>query len=101
MGVIAINKDNFNEEVLNASQTVLVDFYAVWCGPCQMMHPVMENIASQRTDVKVCKVDVDQNMELARKYQVVSIPTFLVFKNGEVVNRTLGAHSQGEIEALL
>ena len=101
MAVIAVNKDNFQKEVLEAQETVLVDFFATWCGPCQTMHPVMEKIAEERTDIKICKIDVDQEMELAMQYKVVSIPTFLVFKNGKVVNRTMGAKPQSEIEELL
>lgn len=101
MAVIAVNKDNFQKEVLEAQGIVLVDFFATWCGPCQMMHPVMEKLAEERTDIKICKIDVDQEMELAMQYKVVSIPTFLVFKNGEVVNRTMGAKPQSAIEELL
>lgn len=82
---------NFKEEVLEAKGTVLVDFWATWCGPCQMMGPVMEEIAAEREDIKVCKVNVDEEMTLARQYQVLSIPTFLAFENGVVKARTMGA----------
>ena len=101
MGIVIVNKDNFKEEVLDATTTVLVDFYATWCGPCQMMHPVMDKLAAERDDVKICKIDVDQERDLAMQYKVMSIPTFLVFKNGEVVNRAMGAQPQEAIEELL
>lgn len=101
MSVVMVNKNNFKEEVLEAETTVLVDFYAVWCGPCQRMTPIVEELAQERADIKVCKIDVDQDKELAMQYQVASIPTFLVFKNGELVNRTMGARSKTELESLL
>lgn len=101
MDIVIVNKDNFKEEVLDAATTVLVDFHAAWCGPCQMMHPVMDALAAKRDDVKICKIDVDQERDLAMKYKVMSIPTFLVFKNGEVVNRAMGAQPQESIEELL
>ena len=92
--------ENFSD-IIKSDKLTLVDFFATWCGPCQTMHPVMEKIAEERTDIKICKIDVDQEMELAMQYKVVSIPTFLVFKNGKVVNRTMGAKPQSEIEELL
>lgn len=101
MGAIVLNKENFKQEVLEAQVPVLVDFWATWCGPCQMMGPVVEELAQENPDVKVCKVNVDEEMELAREYRVMSIPTFLVFKNGEVTGRTLGVQQKEELLELL
>lgn len=96
-----VTKNNFKEEVLDAKETVLVDFWATWCGPCQMMGPVMEEISAEREDIKVCKVNVDEEMELARQYKVLSIPTFLIFENGEVKGRTMGAQSKEQLYELM
>lgn len=100
MAVMNLTKENFKQEVLEAQETVLVDFWATWCGPCQMMSPVVEEIAQERTDVKVCKVNVDDQMELARQYRVLSIPTFLVFKNGEVAGSMMGAQPKEKLTQL-
>lgn len=101
MAVIHLTKDNFKEEVLEAKVPVLVDFWAAWCGPCQMVGPIIEEIGNEVTDQKICKVDVDENSELAREYRVMSIPTLAVFKNGEMVKREVGAKSKGEILEML
>lgn len=101
MGVIHLTKDNFNEEVLDSKVPVLVDFWAAWCGPCQMIGPVIEEIAGEVTDTKICKVDVDAEPELARKYKVLSIPTLMVFKDGELIRRESGARSKEEILGML
>ena len=101
MEVTKITNDNFEEEVLNAKEPVLVDFWATWCGPCQTMGPLVEEIAEERADIKVCKLDVDQEPDLARQYRVMSIPTFLVFKEGEVVKRDMGVMSKEEVEGLI
>ena len=92
---------NFDEEVLNSGKTCLVDFYAVWCGPCKMMAPVVEDIAAAHPDVVVGKIDVDENEELAMKYGVMSIPTILVIKNGEVTETFIGVTPKENIEAAL
>lgn len=101
MAVIELTKENFEQEVLEAQETVLVDFWATWCGPCQMMAPVVEEIGQERNDVKVCKVNVDEQMELARRYRVMSIPTFLVFKGGEQIEREMGAVSKEDLIKML
>ena len=80
MGALHLTKENFKKEVLEAKEPVLVDFWATWCGPCQMVGPVIEEIAGEVTDAKICKVDVDENPELAKEYRVMSIPTLMVFK---------------------
>lgn len=92
---------NFETEVLKSEKPILIDFWATWCGPCKTMAPIVEKIAEERTDIKVCKIDVDQEPELARQYRVMSIPTFLVFKDGEVVKRDMGVMSKDELEGLI
>ena len=101
MSAININKDNFQEEVLNSDQPVLLDFWAPWCGPCRMVAPIVEEIAEERPDIKVGKVNVDEEQELAMKFGVISIPTLVVVKNGEVVNQSVGARPKNQILALL
>ena len=101
MAAIHLTKENFEEEVLNSSIPVLVDFWATWCGPCQMVGPVIEEIAGEVTDAKVGKVDVDSEPELARKYKVMSIPTLMVFKDGQAVKREVGAKPNVEVNEML
>ena len=98
---VVLTKENFEQEVLKADKPVLVDFWAEWCGPCQMMLPVIEELAKEQTEIKVCKVNVDEQMALAREYKVMSIPTFLVFKDGKVAERTLGVQEKSELEQLI
>ena len=98
MSVLTITDNNFEEEVLNSDKTVLIDFYADWCGPCKMQSPVVDQIAEERPDIKVGKVNVDDNPELAEKYEIMSIPTLLVINNGEVAKQFVGLTSKSEIE---
>ena len=99
---IVLNNDNFNKEVLESDELVLVDFWATWCGPCQMIAPVVEQIAKEYSDkLKVGKVNVDDNQELAIKYGVMSIPTLMFFKAGNLVNTVVGFHSKSELEEII
>lgn len=101
MAALKITKENFQTEVLEAKETVLVDFWASWCGPCKMIGPIIDQIADERTDIKVGKVNVDEEQELAVQFKVMSIPTLLVFKDGKVVNQSLGAKPKAAILSLL
>ena len=101
MAAIVLTIDNFEEEVLESEVPVLVDFWATWCGPCQALSPLVEQVAEEETGIKVGKVDVDDQDKLARKYKIFSIPTLLVFKNGEVVQRSVGAIPKEKILELL
>ncbi|MBE5785844.1 MAG: thioredoxin [Clostridiales bacterium] len=101
MAALNINKNNFNEEVLNSEKPVLLDFWAPWCGPCRMVVPIVEEIAEERQDVKVGKVNVDEEPELARQFRVMSIPTLAVIKEGKVVKRAVGAKPKEDILAML
>ena len=94
MGVLKITSENFKSEVLESSQKVLIDFYADWCGPCKMMGPVVEEIAEEHSDVKVVKINVDNAEDIAIKYQIMSIPTLIVVKGGQEVNRSIGLISK-------
>ena len=101
MSVLTITDNNFEDEVLNSDKTVLIDFYADWCGPCKMQSPIVDQIAEERADIKVGKVNVDDNPELAEKYEIMSIPTLLVIKNGAVAKQFVGLTSKSEIEEVL
>ena len=101
MASLQLTTENFRKEVMEYEGTALVDFWAPWCGPCRMVGPIIEEIADERTDVKVCKVNVDEQPDIAGKYDVMSIPTLIVFKNGEPATVSVGAKPKEEILALL
>ena len=101
MPVIKINKENFASEVLYSNKPVLLDFYADWCGPCRMVGPIVSEIANERSDVKVGKINVDEQPELAAQFQVMSIPMLAVIKNGKLENQVVGYRSKEQIEAML
>lgn len=101
MSAVNINKNNFHKEVMDSDKSVLLDFWASWCGPCRMVAPVVEEIACERPDIKVGKVNVDEQPELASRFGVMSIPTLVVMKNGKVVNQATGARPKREILGML
>ncbi len=101
MSVIKISKDNFNSEVLSSDRPVLLDFYADWCGPCRMVGPIIAEIAGERDDIKVVKINVDEERELAEQFKISSIPSLLVIKDGKVVNQSVGAKPKADILAML
>lgn len=101
MSVITITSENFKQEVLESKVPVLIDFWAAWCGPCRMLSPVVDEIAEETQEFKVGKVNTDEQMALAEKFNIMSIPTLLVFKDGVEVNRSLGVISKAEIYQLI
>ena len=101
MSAINISKENFQREVIHSDKPVLLDFWAPWCGPCRMVVPIVEEISQERTDIKVGKVNVDEQPELARQFGVMSIPTLVVMKGGEIAGRTMGARPKSQILAML
>jgi len=101
MSVLHINKDNFHQEVLSSEKPVLLDFWAPWCSPCRMLGPILDEVARLRPDVKVCKVNVDEEHELAAQYKVFSIPTMLVMQGGSVEDKMVGARPKKQILAML
>lgn len=101
MSVIHVTKETFQKEVLQSDKPVLVDFWATWCGPCRMVGPILDEIAEEREDIKVCKIDVDAQPELATEYGIMSIPTLMVFENGQKINQGMGAMPKNQILELL
>ena len=97
MAVVNVTLENFEAEVIKSDLPVLVDFWASWCGPCRMLSPIVDQIADERTDIKVCKVNVDEQEELAMRFGIMSIPTLIVFKNGEVTKKTMGVQPKAAI----
>ena len=101
MAIVNLTVENFEEEVIKETKPVLVDFWASWCGPCKMLSPIVDELAEELTQVKVCKVNVDEQEELAQKYRVMSIPTLLVIQDGNVVQTSVGMKSKSDILAML
>lgn len=101
MSIINITKENFEQEVIKSDKPVLLDFWASWCGPCQMVGPILEEIAAERPDIKVGKVNVDNEMELAGRFRVISIPMLVVMKDGEIADQKVGAWPKEEILKML
>lgn len=101
MAIIDLTKENFQTEITKSDKPVLVDFWAVWCGPCQMMAPILHELEAEMPDVQIGKVNVDEQMDLARQFRVVSIPTLIIFKNGQEVRRMVGVTSKEELKDAL
>lgn len=101
MSVIHITNHNFQEEVLQSDRPVLLDFWASWCGPCQMVSPIIDEIANERSDIKVGKINVDEQPELAAQFRIMSIPTLVAIKDGKVVHQVVGVRSKSQILAML
>lgn len=101
MAVVVLNEKNFEEEVLKSDIPVLVDFWATWCGPCKMQAPIIDELAEEITTVKFAKLDVDENIQLAQKYRVMSIPTLLLFKGGELEGSAIGLQSKDRIKDMI
>lgn len=100
MSVLVLNKENFADEVMNSDKPVLVDFWASWCGPCKMLSPIVDEVANETTKVKVGKVNVDEEPELARQFRVMSIPTLVLIKDGKVVKSSVGVKPKNDILAM-
>lgn len=101
MSAISIKQHNFHNEVLHSSKKVLLDFFAPWCGPCQMVLPLVDQIAQERSDIKVCKINVDEEPELASRFRIMSIPTLVVMEDGKILDQVTGARPKSAILAML
>ena len=101
MKVLHINKDNFHKEVLHSEKPVLLDFFASWCGPCRMVGPILDEIAEEREDIKVCKVNIDEQPELASRFRIMSVPTLMVLKDGQIMDQSIGAKPKHQILAMV
>lgn len=101
MSIINLTKDSYHNEVMETEKVVVIDFWATWCGPCKMMVPVVEEVAKDYPDVKVCKVNVDEEPELSNAFKIVSIPTIVVIKNGEIIDSVVGYRPKEDIEKII
>lgn len=101
MSVIHVNKENFEQEVLHSDKKVLLDFWATWCGPCRMIGPILDEISEERSDIKVCKVNIDEQPDLANQYRIMTIPTLMVIENGQILTQSSGARPKNQILAML
>lgn len=101
MAALHLTKENFEKEVMQETKPVLIDFWAAWCGPCQMLLPTIEELSDELSDVKICKVNVDEEPELAERYQIMTIPTLQLMKNGQVLIKEIGVKSKEEIKEML
>lgn len=101
MSIINLTKDSYHNEVMVTEKVVVIDFWATWCGPCKMMAPVVEEVAKDYPDVKVCKVNVDEEPELSNAFKIVSIPTIVVIKNGEIIDSVVGYRPKEDIEKII
>lgn len=97
MAIMKITKENFESEVLKSDKPVMVDFFATWCGPCKMLHPVVEQLSDEVTDVKVCEIDIDADVELAEKYRIMTVPSLVLFKDGAVAGISVGVKSKADV----
>lgn len=100
MAIVHVTKENFEKEVLQANQAVVVDFYATWCGPCKSLGPILEDVVAEDSFKKIVKVDIDAEPDLAVQYKIMSVPTLLLFKHGEVVEKSVGLIQKDEVKAL-
>ena len=101
MAIVNVNQENFHSEVLESDKKVLLDFWASWCGPCRMVAPILDAISQEREDIKVCKINIDENPELANRFAIMTIPTLMVLQDGQVINKASGARPKDAILALL
>ncbi|MBT9777426.1 thioredoxin [Clostridium sp. MCC353] len=97
MAILKITKENFDSEVMNSDKPVMVDFFATWCGPCKMLHPVVEALSNEVTDVKIGELDIDEEIELAERFRIMTVPSLVLFKNGEAVDKLVGVQSKGKV----
>ena len=101
MSVIKVNKSNFEQEVLKSEKKILLDFYAEWCNPCRMLAPILDELAAEHPEYKVCKINIDEEKELASEFEVMSIPSLFVMENGKIVNQSLGAKPKAQLLKML